>query len=432
MRVFSQAKLLPFGGRGLYSAAHSSLAIALDPDFFMSSAVSKASFVEFVALLAFCMSLVGLSIDGILPALPEIAHHFAITRANTEQFVITALFAGLAAGQLLAGPISDSFGRKRAIYAGLALFVAGCAVAYFAPCFEIFLLGRFMQGLGTAGPRVVTVAIVRDKYEGRDMARVMSIIMACFVVVPAIAPAIGQAVMLFVGWKMVFVLFSVIAAGLYVWILLRLEETLKPEDVRKFDLSTILGGIAQVCRNKICMSYTVCSGLMFGAFMGYLNSAQLIFQVHYVVGEMFPLYFAVGAITIGLASVTNALFVKKFGMRAVILRALIAMAVFAAVFIVLEVGLAGAVPLALFLSYIALSAFCMGLLFGNFNALAMGPMGHLAGMASAVIGCLSLVVAMAAGGIIGQLYNGSLFPVSFGFLGLAIVSLLLMRVAERP
>lgn len=392
----------------------------------------RTGFAEFVALLALSMSLVALAIDTMLPALPDIGRSFGIDRPNSQQFVITFLFAGLSIGQLLAGPLSDSIGRKRGIYVGLILFVIGSALSYAAPSFEIMLAGRFIQGLGAAGPRIITIAMVRDRYEGREMARVMSYIMGVFILVPALAPSLGQGIMMLSGWRTIFLVFIGIALVIFTWLSLRLRETLHPEDRRPFTLPVIWGGIKHVCGNRMTLCYMIAAGFVFGAFIGYLNSSQQIFQNYYDAGQMFALYFGVIALAIGAAFFTNARLVRRFGMRYIVLRALIGMAVAAALFAVYEVVMHGqTVPLPAFMTYIMFSAFCMGMLFGNFNALAMVPMGHMAGIASAVIGCVSLVISVCVGSAIGQLYNGTLIPVTAGFLVLSLASLAMMAIAER-
>lgn len=391
----------------------------------------KAKFPEFIVLMALCMSLVALSIDAMLPALPDIVRHYAVTRPNSGQFVITALFAGLALGQLLAGPLSDSLGRKKAIYIGLVLFALGCLLSYGAPDFRTMLAGRFIQGLGVAAPRIVTVAIIRDLYEGREMARVMSFIMGIFILVPAMAPTIGQGIIMLAGWQAIYPVFMAIAALSCLWLSARLEETLRPEDVRPFSWPVIWSGIKTVCGHRATICCTIAAGCIFGAFIGYLNSSQAIFQEYFAAGDKFPLYFGITALALGAAFFVNAWLVKTYGMRKVIVRALVAMAILAALFLTFEIAVQGKVPLLAFMAFIMGSAFCMGMLFGNFNALAMEPMGHLAGMASAVIGCVSLAVALSAGILIGQLYDENLMPVTLGFLILAIASLCLMRMAGK-
>ena len=388
------------------------------------------SFFEFVSLLALCMSLVALSIDTMLPGLSDIGESFDVTRPNSQQFVISFLFAGLAIGQLFAGPLSDSIGRKKAIYAGLALFIVGSLLSYFSPSFELMLAGRFIQGFGASAPRVVTIAMVRDRYEGRNMARVMSYIMGIFILVPAVAPSIGQLIINISNWHTIFLFFISIAIINFIWLAMRLQETLHPEDRRPFTLPSIFSGMKTVCSNRMTMCYTISSGFIFGAFLGYLNSSQQIFQVHYDVGDMFAIYFGMIALAIGAAFFVNAKLVRKFGMRYLVTASLIVMAALAMAFSVFEICVSGNVPLFVFVAYIMASAFCMGMLFGNMNTLAMIPMGHLAGIASAVIGCVSLVVAASVGAGIGQMYNGSLVPMTTGFVVLSLASLILMHFAE--
>ena len=386
---------------------------------------------EFITLLAMTMSLVALSIDAMLPALPQIGQELEVVRQNSTQFIITALFAGLSVGQLIAGPLSDSIGRKKCIYIGFSLFFVGSWLCYFATSFETMLAGRFIQGMGAGAPRIVTIAIVRDRYHGRDMARVMSYIMGVFIFVPALAPTIGQAIMAVAHWRSIFLLFIAMVCGLSVWIGLRLNETLRIEDRRGFTASVLWSGVKTVCSNRMTVCYTIAAGCVFGAFIGYLNSSQLIFQDYYDVGNLFPLYFGLTALSLGAAFFANAQLVRIYGMRKVIFWALIVMAGLAVVFSCYELLMHGVVPLFAFMLFIILSAFCMGMLFGNFNALAMEPMGHLAGMASAVIGCISLVISVSAGGIIGQFYNATLLPVTLGFLVLSLLSLFMMRFAEK-
>lgn len=396
-----------------------------------TSQPARIGFPEFVGLLALLMSLVALSIDAMLPALPEIVRGFGIGDVNHSQFVITALFAGLSVGQLLAGPISDSIGRKKAVYVGLIIFVIGCVISYVSWSFEMMLAGRFIQGLGAAAPRIITIAIVRDRYEGRDMAKVMSYIMGVFIFVPAIAPTIGQGIIgITHDWHAIFLVFIAIAAIVFVWLSTRLDETMHAEDRKPFTFSVIGHGLKTVCSNRMTMCYMIAAGCIFGAFIGYLNSSQMIFQEYYDVGDKFPLYFGITALSLGAASFVNARIVKKFGMRHVILRSLVAMAFLAVMFSCYEWVVHGQVPLGAFMIFISGSAFCMGMLFGNFNALAMIPMGHIAGLASSVIGCVSLLVSVTAGGIIGQFYDGSLIPVTVGFLVLSLTSLLMMYLAE--
>jgi len=391
---------------------------------------AKISFAEFVAMLALCMSLVALSIDTILPALPDIATAFDIGRLNDQQYMITFLFAGLAIGQLVAGPLSDSLGRKAGIYLGIVIFVIGSLISYFSSTYELMLAGRFIQGLGASSPRVVTIAMVRDRYEGRDMARVMSYIMGVFILVPTLAPAFGQAIMYLADWRSIFLVFVAIALAILLWVGLRSEETLSPQDKRPFTLPVIWGGLVTVCTNKMTVCYTVSAGLIFGALMGYINSAQQIFQNLYNVGDMFALYFGITALTLGVAFFINARLVRRLGMRRVVIWSLMALLCVAVTFGVFEYSAHGNVSLLGFVVFMMASSFCMGMCFGNFNALAMVPMGHMAGIASSVIGAVSLVVAIMLGGAIGQFYDGTLMPLTCGILGASVIALLFAKIAE--
>lgn len=397
----------------------------------LNTQVKAAGFAEFVALMALCMSLVALSIDTILPALTDIAQSYGVTRLNSQQFLISFLFAGLALGQLIAGPLSDSIGRKKAVYVGLLVFLFGTILSYCAPSYEMMLAGRFLQGVGAGGPRIVSVTIVRDRYEGREMARVMSYIMGVFIMLPAIAPTFGQGLMHVFNWQAIFLFLMVVCAMVFAWLSTRMEETLKPEDKRAFTVPVIWGGIKAVCANKMTLCYMIAAGLIFGAFLGYLNSAQQIFLGYYDTGKRFPQYFAMIVLALGAAFVLNARFVKKFGMRKLITWALMGMVSCASLFAGYEMLNPGPVPMAVFLIFIMAVCFCMGMLFGNFNALAMVPMGHMAGIASAVIGCVSLLIASIAGSIIGQMYNDTLLPVTCGFLVLGLISLGLMLLNEK-
>lgn len=391
----------------------------------------KIGFTEFVLVMALTTSMVALSIDMMLPALPEIAGYYGITRVNDQQFLITFLFIGLSIGQLISGPLSDNLGRKPTVYIGLGVFVLGSILSYCAATFEMMLAGRFVQGLGAAAPRVVSIAMVRDRYEGREMARVMSYIMGVFILVPALAPAAGLAVMALSGWRVIFLVFVAMSAILLVWISARLEETLHPEDKRPLTLPVVWNGVKTVCTNRMTACYTIAAGLSFGALMGYVNSAQQIFQEHYKTGDLFALYFGMCALALGLASFVNARIVRKYGMRQVILYSLAGLLSVAVLFIGAELVCGeNGVPLAGFVVFMMFSSFFMGMCFGNFNALAMVPMGHMAGVASSVIGAVSLTVAIMMGGTIGQLYNGTLYPLSGGFLCSAILALGLMKLAE--
>ncbi len=385
---------------------------------------------EFVALIALLMSIVALSIDALLPALGVLRTDLGLSTPNQAQYVISALFLGMAFGQLLFGPLSDAIGRKPPLYIGLLLFFLGSVIGQSAETLAPMLAGRVMQGFGVAGPYVCAISIVRDKYSGRQMAKVMSLIMMIFFVVPAIAPSLGQLVLNVANWRHIFTLYMIYAVALTVWLFFRLEETLPADRRRHFGARDLVTGFSEVVRNRTTLGYTLCIGLFFGGFIGYLNSSQQIFQEQFGTGKMFTLYFGMLALILGAASLINAKVVERLGMRYLCGRANIVIVVASAIFLALNVFLP--IQLWMFLVYASILFFCFGFMFGNLNAMAMEPMGHLAGIASAVIGMASSVMSIVIGTVIGQLYNGTLMPLSAGFLSLGILSLLAMGSTPVP
>jgi MFS transporter, DHA1 family, multidrug resistance protein len=390
---------------------------------------SRISSGEFTLLVALMMSIVAISIDALLPALGFIGKEIALDYPNQIQYVISMLFLGMALGQLVCGPLSDAMGRKKVLYAGILLFFCGSAVCFFATTIEGLLIGRFIQGLGVAGPYVSAISIVRDKYAGNEMARIMSLVMMIFIMVPAIAPSVGQAVLLVSSWRYIFVLDIVYALIIGVWIFWRLEETLPKEHRIPFTGKGFADGFKEVISNYSTMCYTLCMGLFFGSFMGYLNSSQQIFQELFATGKMFTVYFGVLALLFGAASMVNARFVQKWGMEYLCNRATLGIIMSSGVFLVLQL----ITPAALwsFLIYAAVLFFCFGLVFGNVNAMAMEPMGHVAGIASAVIGASSSILSMVIGTAIGQMYDNTLIPMTCGFLFLATLCLIILNLAKQ-
>ncbi len=390
----------------------------------------SVSFFEFVALMAMLTSLTALSIDALLPALSEIGQALGVQRANDNQLVISLLFLGMALGQVVYGPLSDSTGRKPAIYIGLGVFVLGCLLSLFATTFPLLLVGRVLQGLGAAGPRIVTMAMIRDQYEGRAMAQVMSFIMAVFILVPVIAPLFGQTILLVAHWRAIFGAYLALALIAALWFTLRQPETLAATRRMPFSPARIGRAIGQIFANPVASGYTLAAGLASGAFIGYLNSAQQIFQQQYGLGTLFPFYFATLALAIGSASFLNARLVMRFGMRLLSRTAVLALVGLSLVFWVIAFGLAGQPPLWSLMVYLLLSFFCIGILFGNLNALAMEPLGHMAGVGAAVVGSLSTFISLLLGTMIGQSYNGTVLPLVGGFALLSAAAAVVMRWVE--
>lgn len=387
-------------------------------------------FVEFVALMAMMTALTALSIDAVLPALSEIGRDLGVQRANDSQLVISLLFLGMAVGQMFYGPVSDSLGRKPAIFAGFGLFAAGCLLSMLTTSFQMMLAGRVMQGLGTAAPRVVVIALVRDQYGGRAMARVMSFVMAVFILVPVVAPAFGQAVLLVAHWRAIFGVYLLLVLVVGLWFARRQPETLSPERRIPFSLVRIGRAIREVVTQRTALGYTVTIGLVAGAFIGYLNSAQQLFQEQYGLGRLFPLYFALLALSLGSASITNARLVLRFGMRALSVRALQTIIALSVIVLGVAVLTAGQPPLWSLTLYFLVTFFGVGILFGNLNALAMEPLGHIAGVGAAVVGSLSTFLSLSLGTLIGQSYNGTVLPLVGGFALFNLTAFGVMRWVE--
>lgn len=397
----------------------------------MSEQTQTLSLPEFVSLAAMLMSLVALSIDAMLPALPMIGADLGAGDPNHSQLVVSALFLGLAAGQVLYGPLSDSIGRKPAVYAGLVLFILGCLLSLFARDFETMLWGRLLQGFGAAAPRVVTLALVRDLYQGRAMARVMSFVMTVFIIVPAVAPALGQGIIAVAHWRAIFGAFLALSVVVFTWFALRQRETLPLGRRSPLAPLRLAAAVAEVCGNRTSLGYTLTAGLVFGAFVGYLSSAQQILQQQYGLGAQFPVYFAVLALAIGGASVLNGRLVLHKGMRWMSFRALTTLSGVSAVGFTIAVLTDGQPPLGLLMVFLMAAFFCTGIMFGNVNALAMEPLGHIAGVGAAVVGSLSTFISVPLGALIGAAYDGTVLPLVGGFLVLGTLALLVMVWTER-
>jgi DHA1 family bicyclomycin/chloramphenicol resistance-like MFS transporter len=381
--------------------------------------------------MAFTMSLVALSIDGMLPALPYIGKDLLVADANDTQLIISMVFMGMAVGQLLFGPLSDSLGRKPALYGSLLVFGIGCLLSIFATDFNTMLLGRLLQGLGASGPRVVSVAVIRDQYEGREMAKVMSLIMMVFILVPMLAPFLGQLVLYISSWRGIFVAFLMLSVIIFVWFGTRQPETLNPDNRQPLTFSAIQHGFLEVCKSRAAFGYTLAVGVSSGPFIMYLTTAQAMLGEQYQLGSKFTLYFAVLALSVGVASYINSKLVIQYGMRRLSYIALVTVLILAVLFAIPTLMFDGHPPLILFLLYSVSTLFCMGVLFGNMNTMAMEPVGHIAGMGAAVVGSVSTLVSVVIAMSIGSFYDGSVMPLVLAFGGCALVTIGLMVWAGK-
>ncbi|HEY8246559.1 MAG TPA: multidrug effflux MFS transporter [Hyphomicrobium sp.] len=387
----------------------------------------QMSMPEFIGLVAMMMALTALSIDIMLPALPAIGEALGIADANDRQIVIISYMFGFAAGQLVYGRLSDRYGRKPVLMAGMAIFLAGSLVAALAGDFTLLLAARTVQGIGAAAPRVIAFAIVRDRYSGREMARVMSFAMAIFIIIPVLAPAMGQG-LLFVGtWRLMFDLLLVAGIIVALWAGLRLPETMRAQGTQPLPLAV---SARRALETPQTIGYAVSGGLLFGCVLGYVSSAQQVFVDVFGLGARFPLAFGATALMIALASLTNAMFVERLGMRRLSHTALAAFIVLSAV--LAASALLGALSFWLFIGLMVPLFYLFGLIAPNFNAMAMEPQGDNAGMASSVIGFVSTDIGALAGGMVGHLFDGTVLPLALGFFGLSSLCFALVVWIEGP
>lgn len=403
-------------------AAHSSAARQDAP-----SEPLMISFVEFVCLTASLMALTALAIDIMLPALPDIASSFGVQSENDRQLVVILYMAGFALGQIFFGPLSDHFGRKPMLMAGLAVFIVGTVAALWASSFETLLAARLVQGVGAASPRIIAIAVVRDLYAGRQMARVMSFAMMVFITVPVLAPSVGQALLHIGNWHWIFFVLLAMATIVAVWSGVRLPETARPALGAERPL-TIRQSLATALLNPVTMGYAVCGGFMFASLLAYVASAQQIFVEVFGIGDIFPVVFGAIALAIAAASFVNARLVGRLGMRRVSHSALCG-----SIFVSLLLAIAayvGAVGFATFAVALAVDFFLFGLIAPNFNALAMEPQGHNAGMASSVVGAFGTAVGALAGGLIARAFDGSVFPIAAGFAICSLITSAIVLAVE--
>jgi len=391
----------------------------------------KIYFLEFIILMAFMTSLTALSTNAMMPALPQIGDYLSVSDANDQQLIVSILFLGMAVGMMFYGPLSDSVGRKPPIYAGVLIFGAGCLVSLSANDLTVMLVGRFIQGVGLAAFRSICLAMVRDQYKGDVMSRVMSFIMGIYIFVPAIAPTVGQAIVYFSNWKMIFVLFLSLAAIVLFWFFIRQPETLTQDRKKPFTFKGLGHGITEIFTHPVALGYTIASGFILTPFLAYISTSQQVFQQQYELAELYPLFFAILSLSVGLASFLNAKLVIKYGMLTMALSSVKLMIAVSIIMAGISYFLAGHPPLWLLMSYFSITLFCVGILFGNLNALAMEPLGHIAGLGAAVVGSLSNFISIPFAIVIGKAYNNAVTPIILGFAVFASLTLFVIYLVRR-
>ncbi len=383
---------------------------------------------EFIALIAMLFATIAFSIDAMLPALPEIAAELSPNAPNNAQLILTSFVFGMGVGTLFAGPLSDSYGRKTVIVGGALLYCAGAMLAYVAPTLDSMLLARVLQGLGAAGPRVVALALVRDVHSGPRMARIVSFAMMIFTLVPAVAPLLGQFIIAGFGWRSIFLAFLLFSGVSVLWLVIRQPETLPRADRRPFRAAPLWAALREVMALRSIRLSILAQTLAFAALFGTLSSTQQLFDQTYGRAETFPLWFALIAVVSGTSSLLNAALVMRLGMRRLVRVSFATQMLVSAAFVIafaLNLWPAPEVLPVEFYAYLIWTIgvfFMVGMTVGNLNALALEPVGHIAGMAASVTGALSTVFSVILAAPVGLAFNGTPLPLMIGvtvFSGLA-------------
>lgn len=377
---------------------------------------------EFIALMASLMSIVALSIDALLPALPEIGNALGVTNINDNQKMITMIFLGLGFGQLLFGTIADSFGRKPIVYSGFLLFVLASFICLTTNNFDMMIFGRVLQGVGLAALRTISMTMIRDTYDGDFMAKIISIVVMVFLLVPVIAPTLGQFLLKFYDWESIFYFNLLFGAIVIAWFYQRQPETLKPEYKIKFSSTIFINGTKEFFKHKPAVAYTLVSGFITGSFLVYLSTAQQIFEQQYDMAEQFPIIFASLAIAIGLSTYLNSRVVVRFGMWKMAYYSIIAYILISILYIVLYYS--GNPSAVVLISFFAIQFFAIGFVFGNVRALAMQPLGHIAGIGAALNGFISTIMSVPIANYIGSFVKDSALPLFIGFSVFGLLSFL--------
>ncbi|MCA8888822.1 MAG: multidrug effflux MFS transporter [Parvularculaceae bacterium] len=386
-------------------------------------------FTELVALIAAVMALNALAIDMMLPALGTIGDELGAGSDNARQLVIVVYVVANGVAQLFFGPVTDRFGRRRVLLIAFAAYMIGCLLSIVAETFTLLLAARCFQGVATAAARVAAIAVVRDLTSGRRMAEVMSLAVTVFMAAPILAPSFGQAVLFAAPWRGIFVALLLYGVVIAAWVFFRLPETQSVRDRSKFDLGKVLGAYRAFATNRISMGYTLASALCFGALFGYITSSEQIFLETFNLGALFPLFFALVAAALGAASLLNARMVNRIGMRRITHSALLVFVICNTFHLVIATTIGENLPL--FIGFMMASFFCIGLIGANSTALAMEPMGSIAGLAAGINGFAGTTVAGVIGGVVGQFYDGTTAPIVLGFCVLGALAFLLVLWTEK-
>ncbi|WP_028283100.1 multidrug effflux MFS transporter [Olleya marilimosa] len=386
---------------------------------------------EFILLMASLMSIVALAIDAILPAMSAIGISVNSLDTGNNQLLITMIFLGLGFGQLLFGPLSDSFGRKPIVYIGFTVFAIGSIVCVLSHSLELMVVGRIIQGIGLAAPRTIAIAVIRDMFKGDYMAKIMSFVTTFFILVPVIAPVMGKFILNHYDWTGIFYVQLIIALAVAIWFWKRQPETLKPEYKIKFTKHVFIDGLKELLKHKETIGFTIISGFISGAFIVYLSASQVIFENQYGLIDEFPYIFAGLACGVGLSTFLNGSFVMRLGMWRLSYLAIIVFSVNALLYVLLFWNATNNPALPIILIFMAIQFFTIGFIFGNLRAIAMEPIGHIAGIGAAITGFISTIMAVPIANYIGSFVDTTALPLFIGFTVFGFMSLALFLFIKR-
>lgn len=386
-------------------------------------------FHEFVALIASLMAVNALGIDTMLPALEQIGQDLGVAVANHQQLVIAVYIGAFGFGQLFYGPLADRFGRRPVLLGAMAVYAVTAFIAAHAASFDLMLAARALQGFTAAASRVLSISIIRDCYAGRRMARVVSLAFMTFMVVPVLAPTIGQLILLVAPWPWIFYVLCGFSLFVGLWAWLRLPETLAPENRRTIHPHGIAAAAWMTLSDRYSIGYTVAGAMLYGGMIGFLTSSEQIFALAFHAPQFFAMGFAIIAGSMSVAALVNSRIVERLGMRAVSHGALLGMILLSGLRLALL--LAGHDTMWLFIILHSLTMFLFGLTGSNLNAMAMEPMGGIAGTASSVQGFISTSVGSVIGLLIGQSFSNSTLPLTLGFMFGTITALAIVLIVER-
>src|SRR3984885_5879009 len=393
-----------------------------------SAAAVRMEFAEFVVLIAAMMAAQAIAIDAMLPAFPIIVDALHVPHENQVQWILTFYISGMGCGQLVWGMMSDRFGRRPVLLGGLGLYVVAALLCGVTHSFPVLLAWRFVHGLAAASV-TVSRSVIRDLYSGRHMARVMSLTFVVFLTVPVLAPSLGQLILVMAPWRVIFIVCSAYAAIVWLWALLRLKETLHPEYRLTLTRTHIAAAVRLVLGNRTSLSYTLALTVMFGSILAYVGMVAQIFSEVFHRASLMPIMFALCAVTMGFAAFMNSHFVERLGMRLISHTALLIFIGITTLHVV--VAALGWEQLWTFVAFQAVTMAFFSLAVSNFGAMAMEPIGEVAGIGASLQGFIQSFGGALVGAAIGRLFNGTTVPLAGGALACGLVALVFVLLAEK-